>query len=111
MPFVSSAERKGFSPEAIRLVQALRRRLSADLGTKRAATLRSVRTGVSGPNGAARAQATEGSQTRGGAVAVEAVDAASCGALGCRQSDELVAVEEGSERRVLCPAHARRWSR
>lgn len=109
-PDASPAERKGFSLQATRPVSggtdAERRNPS-----KRPATLRCVRSGGPGPNAAGRASATEGSQTSGGAVAVRFVDADSCGALGCRRSDQLVAVELDGDRRVLCLPHARRWVR
>lgn len=39
-----------------------------------------------------------------------APDAAVCGALGCRERDDLLRVQdEGGRRRVLCPEHARGW--
>ena len=39
-----------------------------------------------------------------------AVGADVCGALGCHETTGLLVVEQGGERRVLCPDHARRWS-
>ena len=67
----SPSERKGFSLYATRQVYAA---LSPETGryrlvtftSKRAATLRCVRSGVPGPNAAARAPATDGSRTTGG---------------------------------------------
>lgn len=51
----------------------------------------------------------EGGHREGGAVRF-AVGADCCGALGCRETDGLLAVEQDGDRRVLCPDHARRWS-
>jgi hypothetical protein len=39
-----------------------------------------------------------------------AVGADVCGAIGCRETDGLLVVEQGGETRTLCPDHARRWS-
>jgi hypothetical protein len=33
-----------------------------------------------------------------------------CGALGCREDESLVLVEDGADQRVLCPRHARSWA-
>jgi hypothetical protein len=68
----------------------------------------SVRSGGSGPNGAARAIPTGGRETSGGVVRF-AVDAVCCGVLSCRVSEGLLVVERGSETRVLCSECARRW--
>ena len=47
---------------------------------------------------------------RGGAVSVRwAVGADVCGVVGCRESERLVRLEVGGERRVLCLPHARGW--
>ena len=45
-----------------------------------------------------------------GGVVRFAVGADCCGALGCHETENLLVVEQGDERRVLCPDHARRWS-
>jgi hypothetical protein len=39
----------------------------------------------------------------------EAVEADACGALGCREGEDLREVHCDGERRVLCEEHARRW--
>jgi hypothetical protein len=83
------------------------------LGTKRAATLRSVRAAVRGSNGAARATGDqrEPNERRGGDGAVRfAVGAEVCGAVGCNRSDGLMRVVLDGESRTLCPVHVRRWS-
>ena len=69
VPFVSSAERKGFSPTLPNVTRLVCRGTDAKrrIPSERAATLRSVRSGVPGPNGAARAIPTVGRETRGGA--------------------------------------------
>lgn len=75
--------------------------------------MRSVRGGGPASNGADRARATGGSETTGGAEAVQsrfAVGADCCGALGCRRSAALLAVEADGER-VLCGEHAAGWVR
>lgn len=36
--------------------------------------------------------------------------AAACGALGCRETENLVRVTDGGEQRVLCPECAQRWA-
>ena len=61
-----------------------------------------------------RARSGEGAAARDsldGAVVRFAVDAACCGALGCRETERLVEVENGGETRVLCLSHARGWVR
>jgi len=79
--------------------------------SKRPATLRCARSGGPGPSAAGRAPATGGSRTSGGVVAVRfAVEAVACGAVGCRESAGLLELRADGERRVLCPAHASRWS-
>jgi len=83
------------------------------LGTKRAATLWSVRAAVRGSNGAARATGDqrEPNERRGGGGAVRfAVGAEVCGAVGCNRSDGLMRVVLDGESRTLCPVHLRRWS-
>lgn len=108
--FCSSSERKGFSPDPTRPISG-----GSDAEprnhSKRPATLRSASSGGPAASGAGRASRPDGSETTGGAVAVRFVDAASCGALGCRRSDQLVAVDVEGDRRVLCLPHARRWVR
>jgi len=79
--------------------------------SKRAATLWCARSGGPGPSAAARAPATSGSRTTGGAVVVRfAVEADCCGAVGCRRTDGLVELHVDGDRRVLCARCARRWS-
>jgi len=83
------------------------------LGTKRAATLWSVRAAVRGSSGAARATGDrrEPNERRGGGGAVRfAVGAEVCGAVGCNRSDGLMRVVLDGESRTLCPVHLRRWS-
>jgi hypothetical protein len=43
------------------------------------------------------------------AVAEFAEDAAVCGALGCRETRDLLVVERGGQQRVLCPPCAAGW--
>ena len=84
-----------------------------EVGTKRAATLRSVRAAVRGSNGAARATGDRRSPNdrRGGGGSVRwAVGAEVCGAVGCSRSDGLMHVVVDGESRTLCPVHLRRWS-
>ena len=84
-----------------------------EVGTKRAATLRSVRAAVRGSSGAARATGDRRSPNdrRGGGGAVRwAVGAEVCGAVGCSRSDGLMRVVVDGESRTLCPVHLRRWS-
>ena len=127
----SPAERKGVSPHPTRQVHTAytvvtgRFSVSASILTatqpgecarrvvpsKRPATLRCARSGVPGPSAAGRAPATNGSRTRGGAVAVRfALEAECCGRLGCRRSDALLQLHVGGDKRVLCARCARRWS-
>lgn len=51
------------------------------------------------------------SGSRNSSAARLAVGAYCCGAIGCHEKDGLLAVEQDGEERVLCPVHARRWSR
>lgn len=46
---------------------------------------------------------------KSGSVGVSRRRADVCGALGCRESSELLEIEREGERRVLCVDHARRW--
>lgn len=65
---------------------------------------RSARTGASSP----LTDAEGASSFRSGGVrGVD--DADCCGALGCRETDDLVHVSDGARDRVLCRPHARRW--
>ena len=81
---------------------------SADLGTKAAATLWSASGGVPAASGAAAA--TRDRRDRERPAVRFAVEAVACGALGCRRSDGLLELRVDGDQRVLCPAHARRWS-
>ena len=114
----SLSERLGFTLEATRPVQRSNGLLSADLTSEAAATLRCVRRGGPAPNAAAAVTRDRRDRERPavaegcGAVSMRwAVGADCCGAMGCRESDGLVRVEDGGDRRVLCLWHARRWVR
>lgn len=81
---------------------------SADLGTKAAETLRCASGGV--PAASAEAAATRDRRDRERQAVRFAVEAECCGALGCRQSEGLMELRVGGDRRVLCAGCARRWS-
>jgi hypothetical protein len=85
---------------------------SADLASEAAETLRSARGGGPASSGeaAVTADRREANERRcGGAVVRFAVDADCCGAVGCREKDDLLLVERDGDRRVLCVTHARGW--
>jgi len=91
---------------------------SADLTSKAGETLRSPNGGVPAVRGEAAVTRDRRDRERPavaegcGAVSMRwAVGADCCGAMGCRESDGLVRVEDGGDRRVLCLWHARRWVR
>lgn len=65
----SFPESKSLTPDATRLIQRFRSAISADLASKRPATLRSASSGGPAASGAGRAPATGGSRTTRGAVA------------------------------------------
>jgi len=43
-------------------------------------------------------------------ISTFALDAECCGALGCRQTDDLLKVRKDGSTRVLCRVHAERWA-
>ena len=103
-----SPERQTVFGEPTRPFQAFTDRLSADLTSKAAETLRSPNGGVPAVRGEAAAT-SERSERKREAVRW-AVGAEVCGAVGCGRSDGLLSVATGDGRRVLCPEHARRWA-
>jgi hypothetical protein len=81
---------------------------SADLASKREATLWCARSGGPGPSAASSATSERSERER---PAVRwAVGADCCGAVGCSRSDGLMRVVVDGESRTLCPAHLARWS-